>query len=90
VLINIEKRRIRRFALVYTIRLRQEARPDAEQLVLINSWPRLKLPVTLFVTGLLSGTSAYTGNHQYTANHVEWFLFWSAIIGSTCGWFFCN
>ncbi len=53
----------------------------------IDSQLPLLAPVTLFATGLLSGASVYTGNHQHNVHYIEWFLFWFAIIGSTCGWF---
>ena len=59
----------------------------AAELARIDSQFPMLAPVTLFATGLLSGASVYTGKHQYNANYIEWFLFWFAIIGSTCGWF---
>jgi hypothetical protein len=58
----------------------------AAELARIDGQLPLLAPVTLFATGLLSGASVYTGNHQYNANYIEWFLFWFAIIGSACGW----
>ena len=59
----------------------------AAELARIDSKFLMLAPVTLFATALLSGASVYTGNHQYNANYFEGFLFWFAIIGTTCGWF---
>ena len=71
---------------VLTVIVRNPNDWPAEFARIDNQLPMLS-PVILFSTGLFSGTSVYTGNHQYDANYIEWIFFWFAIIGTTCGWF---